>query len=251
MRRFNQKWPKMQENACSAFPLPLECTQGTTRPARYRRAQGTGRSTRLGVASLASARHSKATGDDVQNVSKKLRFSIFKRDSFTCQYCGNRPPEVILELDHIHPRSQGGDNCEINLITACYACNRGKGKTLLGDKAIRPDADLKFLEAQQEIAEAKRFLAAKAELDEVRQELVCTIQTHWDAALGTDGTVPADKVILAWLNRYSADAIIRAIDCSAPMIIRTSNRFRHFGDYLAYIGAVLRNQNAESQERVS
>ena len=36
-------------------------------------------------------------------ISKKLRFEVFKRDSFTCQYCGKSAPDVILHVDHILP----------------------------------------------------------------------------------------------------------------------------------------------------
>ena len=38
-----------------------------------------------------------------QVISKKLRFEIFKRDSFRCQYCGASAPEVLLHLDHLKP----------------------------------------------------------------------------------------------------------------------------------------------------
>jgi len=40
-------------------------------------------------------------------LSKKQRFTVFKRDLFACQYCGATPPGAILEVDHIHPVSQG------------------------------------------------------------------------------------------------------------------------------------------------
>lgn len=43
-------------------------------------------------------------------ISKALRFEVFKRDSFTCQYCGRSAPEVVLEVDHIVPVSKGGTN---------------------------------------------------------------------------------------------------------------------------------------------
>ena len=64
-------------------------------------------------------------------VSKKIRFEVFKRDVFQCQYCGSQPPSVVLELDHLHPVSKGGDNSIDNLITACFDCNRGKSDGLL------------------------------------------------------------------------------------------------------------------------
>lgn len=63
-------------------------------------------------------------------VSPKQRYQIFKRDKFTCRYCGAKAPEVSLELDHIIPVSRGGDNDPMNLITACQQCNRGKSDDL-------------------------------------------------------------------------------------------------------------------------
>jgi hypothetical protein len=67
---------------------------------------------------------------------KKIRESVFKRDDYTCQYCGERGGK--LECDHINPVTQGGSNDNENLTTACFYCNRSKHtKTLsqwLGDK---------------------------------------------------------------------------------------------------------------------
>ena len=61
-----------------------------------------------------------------KKLGKKIRFEVFKRDSFTCQYCGQSAPQVILEVDHIVPVSKGGDDELTNLITSCRDCNRGK-----------------------------------------------------------------------------------------------------------------------------
>lgn len=69
-------------------------------------------------------------------ISKKLRFEVFKRDSFTCQYCGNESPDVLLEIDHIDPVSKGGKNNILNLITACKDCNRGKTNIKLNDDSL-------------------------------------------------------------------------------------------------------------------
>jgi 5-methylcytosine-specific restriction endonuclease McrA len=60
---------------------------------------------------------------------QKLRYEILRRDGFTCQYCGRKPPDVDLEVDHIDPVSKGGLNDPKNLITACRECNAGKGAT--------------------------------------------------------------------------------------------------------------------------
>jgi hypothetical protein len=64
-------------------------------------------------------------------ISKKLRFDIFKRDQFTCQYCGSHPPDIILHIDHMLPVAEGGGNEQDNLVTSCSDCNLGKGARLL------------------------------------------------------------------------------------------------------------------------
>lgn len=66
-----------------------------------------------------------------KQISTKTRFEVFKRDGFTCQYCGAHPPAVILHVDHIHPVADGGTNDEDNLVTSCDRCNLGKGARLL------------------------------------------------------------------------------------------------------------------------
>lgn len=58
------------------------------------------------------------------------KIDIFRRDDFTCVYCGRdgrEDPHVELSVDHVEPRVKGGDNSEGNLVTACVACNRSKG----------------------------------------------------------------------------------------------------------------------------
>lgn len=54
----------------------------------------------------------------------KLRRSVFLRDDFTCQYCGEF--EGDLHCDHIIPLSRGGTNALDNLVTACKQCNLSK-----------------------------------------------------------------------------------------------------------------------------
>ena len=57
----------------------------------------------------------------------KLRWVVLSRDNFTCQYCGQAAPNVKLEVDHVILVSEGGTDNLDNLVTACFACNQGKG----------------------------------------------------------------------------------------------------------------------------
>ena len=55
------------------------------------------------------------------------RRNIFARDNNQCQYCGRKFPTSELSLDHVVPRSQGGQTTWENVVCACVACNVRKG----------------------------------------------------------------------------------------------------------------------------
>lgn len=92
-------------------------------------------------------------------LSKKIRFEIFKRDSFKCGYCGGQPPEVVLEVDHITPVSKGGDDDINNLITACFDCNRGKTNIELDKIPSSVNENLEVLKIKEEqLKEYKKYI---------------------------------------------------------------------------------------------
>jgi 5-methylcytosine-specific restriction endonuclease McrA len=62
-----------------------------------------------------------------REASGMKRTRIYMRDRFRCQYCGDRKALRELTLDHILPRSRGGDNSPFNVVTACVSCNQRKG----------------------------------------------------------------------------------------------------------------------------
>ena len=53
------------------------------------------------------------------------RREIFRRDAYTCQYCGRQ--HGSLTIDHVIPHHRGGPYTWENLVTACASCNRRKG----------------------------------------------------------------------------------------------------------------------------
>ena len=54
------------------------------------------------------------------------RRNVFKRDKYTCQYCGTQPGTHELTIDHVLPRSQGGQSTWENCVLACVECNSVK-----------------------------------------------------------------------------------------------------------------------------
>ena len=62
-----------------------------------------------------------------REASSMKRLRIYMRDKYRCQYCGEKKPAGELTLDHILPRSRGGGNSPVNVVTACVSCNNRKG----------------------------------------------------------------------------------------------------------------------------
>lgn len=121
------------------------------------------------------------------SITKVVRFEVFKRDKFICSYCGKRPPDVILEVDHVVPRCKGGGDEEANLVTSCFDCNRGKAGRPLGETAPHIDEDSR-LQAIQEAAERMLVLrqqtAAIRRQREAEDELIDSFHEWWiDAGL--------------------------------------------------------------------
>ena len=56
---------------------------------------------------------------------KLTRREVFRRDNYTCQYCGRSGPD--LTVDHVIPRHLGGEHTWTNVVAACAACNHRKG----------------------------------------------------------------------------------------------------------------------------
>ncbi len=62
------------------------------------------------------------------------RREVFRRDAYTCQYCGQQATH--LTLDHVIPRHRGGKHCWENLVTACTRCNHRKGGRTLEEAGM-------------------------------------------------------------------------------------------------------------------
>jgi 5-methylcytosine-specific restriction endonuclease McrA len=69
--------------------------------------------------------------------SRKItRRAIFARDQWTCQYCGSERSN--LTIDHVVPRSKGGNSSWDNIVTCCAPCNRRKGDRLPKQANMHP-----------------------------------------------------------------------------------------------------------------
>ena len=110
-------------------------------------------------------------------LGNKIRFSTFERDCFSCQYCGGKPPNVVLEIDHIYPVSKGGKNELENLTTSCFECNRGKRDRILGSMPKKVAKRIDSIKEKEEQMEA--FYKYQKKIEKMLDRKVDKLSKIW------------------------------------------------------------------------
>lgn len=167
-------------------------------------------------------------------VSTRTRFEIFKRDEFTCAYCGQTPPAVILHVDHIVPVSKGGDASLLNLITACSKCNMGKSNIPLDVvPASIEEMHVDARERHEQLIEYNQWLR---EAKVKRDEWALQLKDHWAALGGHDPASCAwpDKggsSVSYFLEKLPYEILVKFMDKAAvkfPDELEEMSRFKYF-----------------------
>lgn len=162
-------------------------------------------------------------------VSSRTRFEVFKRDRFTCQYCGKNPPDVLLECDHIIPRAAGGTDEITNLTTACKECNAGKSDRLLEEgtaPAVSRSVVDDLRERLEQAAAYTELVGQQTNLIEKQRNLIFqywaksfrakTVEQadgaywHFD-----DGSFPNERSVRIFIRRMPVNEILAAVDIAA------------------------------------
>lgn len=163
-----------------------------------------------------------------KQISKKIRFEVFKRDGFQCKYCGETPPKVILHIDHIHPVSDGGSNNIDNLVTACRSCNLGKSNIPLSEipKSLKEKAE-EIAEKEAQIKAYYAVVSAKAErIERELWEIVAAIE-------GDSGVELYEKRRLTSIRRFLEKlpfhVVLEAAELAFNRVARSDiGRFKYF-----------------------
>lgn len=153
-----------------------------------------------------------------------VRFSVFERDGFTCQYCGGQPPAVVLQVDHVVPVSKGGGDGLDNLVASCADCNIGKFVRVL-DEPAPTDYQSKTYEVEKR---AMQLAAYRQQLESLRYEMQESIDLVAKALFGEEAvTFPdsRDRVSVArFIEMIGLGKVVAAADTSH---LRFDSRFSH------------------------
>lgn len=190
-------------------------------------------------------------------ISKTLRFEVFKRDCFKCQYCGAEAPKAVLHVDHIHPVAKGGTNDILNLITSCSDCNSGKGARTLSDDSAVAKQRAQIEELQERREQMEMMLKWREASRAMGEDEVEAVKAHFSSVIPgwhirSDG---ATKKLKAYLRQHSMASVLDAIDVAAERYVVTDDEGRPTGESveLAWkkVGGILRiNALPEDMKRL-
>jgi hypothetical protein len=168
-------------------------------------------------------------------LSKKIRFEVFKRDSFKCQYCGQSAPDVVLHIDHIIPVAENGSNDLLNLITSCFECNSGKGARVLSDTTVIKK-QISQMQAVEEKREQLKMLAQwkqsmKDIADDELEAFEQFLDKNYDVLLSEYG----QKSFRQTIRRFGFSEVIDATQKSADQYLHDVSVKEQRVKFLDYI----------------
>lgn len=160
-------------------------------------------------------------GKKREAIGQKMRMEIFKRDSFTCQYCGRKAPDVILQVDHIHPVAKGGDNDIMNLITSCFDCNSGKSDRTLSDHTAieKKRVQIELLQERKEQIEMMfEWQKSLCDLDSMSVDRLCE---YWcDLVTGITVSVAGKNTLSNLVKKFPIDEIIESMKIALDAYVK-------------------------------
>lgn len=186
-------------------------------------------------------------------ISKKLRFEVFKRDSFRCQYCGKSAPEVVLEIDHVTPVVNGGKSDLLNLVTSCKPCNAGKGKRPLSDSSVITKQMEQLKELNERREQLEMLIQWKESLSNLKEESISRLAEYWSKHVpGYSLTESGKRDLKKLMNRFELQEIIDAIPIAADQYLKhdREGKLEHASVNLAFtkIEGICRTRRLEKRK---
>lgn len=147
-----------------------------------------------------------------KTIPKKLRFEVFKRDNFTCQYCGRAAPDVVLHIDHISPVAGGGDSDILNLITSCLDCNLGKGARELSDDSTLQKQRAQLEELNERREQLEMMVAWREGLRSIDEDAIEKLEDLFEIITGRGFSDFGRKKVKGWFRRYPFSDLYDAME---------------------------------------
>ena len=146
-----------------------------------------------------------------KDLSKRLRFEVFKRDSFKCVYCGKSAPDGVLHVAHIVPVSKGGTNEIRNLVTACSDCNLGKSNIMLDDKSVVIKQKRQLDELNERREQLEMIKQWNDELKNLETETVDYAADFFTSITGYTPNESGKRTLHRLLKKYGTQTVLDGV----------------------------------------
>lgn len=157
------------------------------------------------------------------------RFKVFERDGYKCRYCGQQPPEVVLEVDHFIPVKEGGQNDFNNLLTSCKECNQGKKARI----SRAPGEELEYksiiVDKKEVLQQLKNIALLNAKIDREIENMVEGVVFHWEYIHDEKKTltVRGKTTIRNYLKIFQPNEIIDAMNIALIQSHSSTDTFKY------------------------
>jgi len=186
-------------------------------------------------------------------IPKKTRFEVFKRDNFTCQYCGKSAPEVVLEIDHIKPVKEGGTNDIMNLITSCRECNSGKGARELDDDSAIMKQKKQLEELNERREQLEMMMDWRSELMNLDDTALGIALWQFERSLENHHlSVHGRDTLKKLIKKYSLEEVLDAIDIAVNQYLERDDEglitLQSAANAISKLPGICRNKRIEREK---
>ncbi len=182
-------------------------------------------------------------------ISKSTRFEVFKRDAFTCQYCGKKAPDVILHLEHINPVAGGGGNEIMNLLTACVDCNLGKGARRLDDNTAIAKQRAQLDELNERREQLEMILAWREGLVQIDDLKIDAFNAEFEKTTNSSLNEFGRATVRKWLKKHHLNALLDALQSALDTYYKTGSTDHEENNRLAGVAFNMTVRVIASQQK--
>lgn len=191
-----------------------------------------------------------------KELTKKVRFEVFKRDSFKCMYCGDSAPETVLQVDHIKPVAKGGTNDILNLVTSCFGCNSGKRDRELNDEAVMVKRKAQLDQLQERREQLEMLMEWQHGLlsteDDAVDNLVLILEERLYLAKDRHISPTGKNDVRRWLRTYGYQEVVEATSIASGAYLRFDDNgqatLESFGEAFRKTGGILKRRKMEQED---
>ena len=145
---------------------------------------------------------------------KRIKFEVFEKDSFKCQFCGTGAPIVTLQLSRINDTQQSDNWLDTAFLsTSCKVC---ENKKTASDQNTQRNGFISIDELEERLQQLKMLINWRKGMLNIRKQQLANLVRYWENKVpGYSVDNDQKKYILTYITKYSCDEIRSAMDMAA------------------------------------